>query len=249
MTNCHFGGIFRLASGSAIPEGFLYLQRVVEAITGEKLHALAERLVLKPFGMTRSSFLWEWRFEANRAAPHDDFGTPALGWKFGVGNAAASLQTTAADHGRFLQRVLDGSRLQSGTTQLWLSEEIAIRQARPQALDAESEDVVTGVAWSLGWGLEPAEGTFFHWGNNGPFKAFAIGSLRSQDAAVFFMNGASGLAVLPELVAAALPGARASLRWLDYGRHDVSARRILHMARTQAVTEIWGAIEDAGARC
>ncbi len=40
-------------------EGFLYLQKAVEAITGEKLHILAERLVLGPFEMTRSSFFWE----------------------------------------------------------------------------------------------------------------------------------------------------------------------------------------------
>ena len=50
-------------------EGFLYLQNVVEAITGERLHALAERLVLRPFGMTRSSFVWDWRLDAKRAAP------------------------------------------------------------------------------------------------------------------------------------------------------------------------------------
>jgi CubicO group peptidase (beta-lactamase class C family) len=87
-------------------EGFLYLQKAVEAITGEKIHVLAERLVLQPFAMARSSFIWDWRFDLNRAYPHDAFGRPALGGKPGTGNAAWSLQTTTADFGRFLLGVL-----------------------------------------------------------------------------------------------------------------------------------------------
>lgn len=35
-------------------EGFLYLQRATEAITGEKVHTFVEGLVLGPFGMARS---------------------------------------------------------------------------------------------------------------------------------------------------------------------------------------------------
>ena len=226
-------------------EGFLYLQKAVEAITGEKLHTLAERLVLKPFGMTRSSFVWEWRFDANRAAPHDDFGRPALGRKFGEGNAAASLQTTAADYARFLLRVLDGSLLRPETVQLWRRPHIEVRHAKPQSLGAETKNVATGVAWGLGWGLESKEGTFFHWGDNGTFKAFTIGSVQSRDAMVFFMNGASGLALMPEIVSTLMPGARPSLTWLDYGRHDAPVRRILHAARRCEITATWKKMKDA----
>jgi CubicO group peptidase (beta-lactamase class C family) len=227
-------------------EGFLYLQKAAEALTGEKLHSLAERLVLRPFGMNRSSFVWDWRFDQNRATPHDDFGRPAVSWKPGEGNAAATLQTTAADYARFLLHVLNGSRLRPETSHLWLRPHIEVRHARPQSLESEVEDIATGVAWGLGWGLEPNEGTFFHWGNNGGFKAFTVGSVQSREALVFFTNGASGLALMPELVSALMPGTRPSLTWLDYGRHDTPVRRMLRVARTRGAAAIWKEMEDAG---
>jgi len=220
-------------------EGFLFLQRAVEAVTAEKIDTLMEQLVLRPFAMARSSFVWNWRFDQNRAYPHDDFGNPAVGGKPGEANAASTLQTTAADYAGFLLRVLDGSRLRPETARLWLRPHIDVRHSRPQSLGSDDADVATGVAWGLGWGLEPSEGTFFHWGNNGAFKAFTIGSVRGGDALVFFMNGASGLSIMPELLATLMPGARPSLAWLDYGRHDAPVRCLLRAARERGAAAVW----------
>ena len=68
----------------------------------------------------------------------------------------------------------------------------------------------------------------------------------SRKALVFFMNGESGLSLMPELLTNLLPGHRPSLAWLDYGRHDAPIRRMLRGVRARGVAATWKEIEDAG---
>jgi CubicO group peptidase (beta-lactamase class C family) len=226
-------------------EGYLYLQKSVEAITGQKLHALAEELVLRPFRMTRSGLIWDVRFDGNRAYPHDAFGRPALGYKPGEANAAWSLQTTVSDFIRFLVAVMDGERLTTESAALWLRPHIEVTHAGIQLLAPNKEPLTTGVAWGLGWGLEPEPGTFFQWGDNGTFTAFAIGSIAKRRAVAVFTNGASGLSIMPELLSSFIAGPRPSLAWLDYARNDVPVRRLLREARTRGIEAVWPQMESA----
>ena len=101
------------------------------------------------------------------------------------------------------------------------------------------------MAWGLGWGLEPSNGAFFHWGDNGAYKAFTIGSMRNRSGLACFLNGASGLSIMPELIAAFMPGDHPFLLWLDYGRYDAPVRRLLRAARARGVQAVWQEIEDA----
>jgi CubicO group peptidase (beta-lactamase class C family) len=224
-------------------EGYLYLQKAVEAITAKPAHILVEELVLAPFAMTQSSLIWDFRFDLNRAYPHDDFGRAALSFKPGEANAAWSLQTTAQDFARFLLAVLGGARLKSETAALWLRPHIEVRHKRPQCLGPDDDDLATGVAWGLGWGLEPAKGIFFHWGDINGSRAFTIGSIADRCALVIFTNSAMGFSIMPDLLAQFWPGDRPSLAWLNYPRHDAPGPRLLRAARAQGIAAVWPEIE------
>ena len=226
-------------------EGYLYLQKAVETVTGQKLHTLVEELVFRPLGMTRSSLIWDFRFNDNRAHPHDAFGRPALEYKPGEANAAWSLQTTVSDFARFVVAVLDGEGMSSESAELWLRTEIEVTHPGAQLLAPNKEPLATGVAWGLGWGLEPEAGTFFQWGDNSTYNSFAIASMAERRAVVVFTNGASGLSVMPELLSAFIEGPRPSLVWLDYQRHDAPVRRLLREARARGVEAVWPHMESA----
>jgi CubicO group peptidase (beta-lactamase class C family) len=226
-------------------EGYLYLQKTIEAVIGRKLHTLVEELVFRPLGMSRSSLIWDFRFDENRAYPHDAFGRPALGYKPGEANAAWSLQTTVSDFARFLVAVLDGERLGMESAALWPRPHIEVDHAGIQLLAANNEPRATGVAWGLGWGLETEPGTFFQWGDNGTFNSFAIGSMTEHRAVVVFTNGASGLSIMPELLSAFIAGPRPSLVWLDYVRHDAPVRRLMREARQRGIEAVWPQMESA----
>lgn len=226
-------------------EGFLYLQKAIEAVTGEKLPALAQKLVFEPLGMTRSGFVWQPEFDGNRAYPHDAFGMPALGNKPAEANAAWSLQSSVSDYARFPLAALEGARLKPETARDWLTSHIEIRHRGTQRLEPEVEDAATQVAWGLGWGIEADAGTFFHWGDNGPFTSFTVGSATERTALVIFTNGASGHSIMRELVAEFVPGERASLAWLGYTRHDSPVRRSLRAALANGIESAWPEIEHA----
>jgi CubicO group peptidase (beta-lactamase class C family) len=205
-------------------EGYIWLQRVVETVTGQPFNDVMTRLVFDPLEMHRSSYLWRADFEADYARPHDAELLPGNKRKPAKPLSAATLHTTAADYARFLQAVLSGARLKPDTARQWLAPQIWIRRHCFQCLSADSPDVDQHVAWGLGWGLEPDSGSFFHWGDNGRFKAFVTGSLSDHSAVVVFTNGSNGLAIMPDVINLLIPGDHPAFAWLEYPRNVVSAK-------------------------
>jgi CubicO group peptidase (beta-lactamase class C family) len=205
-------------------EGFVWLQRVVEAISGKPIDAVMQDLVFDPFEMSDSGYVWRPQFDTNYADPHD--ATLVAGTKFKptAANTASSLQTTASDYARFVQTVLSGARLKPATKRLWLEPQMRVRWHRSQCLAPAVPESDQRVAWSLGWGLEPDHGTFFHWGDNGRFKSFAIGSAVHRSAAVVFANGENGMSIMSELIDRLMPGEHPVFKWLDYTRYVANER-------------------------
>src|SRR5579872_2950125 len=189
-------------------EGFVFLQRAVERLTGEPLDATARRLVFEPLGMTRSAFDPAHLFDDEAALAGNTLERNGP-------NAAGSFRTTAHDYALFLKAVVAGEGLKSTTSRAWLEPRTVvpanfINTSNPRSAHQTDPDV----AWGLGWGLETKSGHFFQWGAHNGYLSFAIGSRMEQAALVVLTTGFDGLQCLTQLVERAFPGPRASLAWL-----------------------------------
>lgn len=107
-------------------EGFVYLQKVVEQVTGKSLNDYMTGAVFDPLHMTSSSYVWRPDFDSRTALPHDAAGQPSEKWKPKEANAASSLQTTAGDYALFVEALLNGIGLKPATLREMEKSQIAV---------------------------------------------------------------------------------------------------------------------------
>lgn len=121
-------------------EGYVYLQAVVEHLTGSPLEHVAEAEVFGPLGMQSTGYLWQREddIRARTGARTCSF----EGREFSRAVAAFSLHTTASDYARF---VVD--TLESAVGRVLLTPQVKIDDS---------------LGWGLGWGL--AGDVFWHFG-------------------------------------------------------------------------------------
>lgn len=229
-------------------EGFFYLQRVVEKITGLGLQQFMSERIFQPLGMKQSSYIWRTEYAKTATAGHNNrgqfrpnFGAEAIPkmvelaaqwqkpleiWKceemekalpiidakmpvfpnFMPMNAAASMQTTVTDYAQFLIKMLNPSK----DDKFNLKSETLAEMLKPQT---KINDVLS---WGIGIGLEnqTPNSYFWHWGDNGNFKAFVIGNPAKKWGAVIFTNGRNGHKIWERVVREATNQEFASFFWV-----------------------------------
>src|SRR6516162_9186526 len=78
-------------------EGFVYLAKVVEQVSGKPLNDYMTEAVFQPLGMKNSSYVWRPDYDARTATGHDADGKPTELVKPTEALAASTLNTTAKD--------------------------------------------------------------------------------------------------------------------------------------------------------
>ncbi|MEP7273688.1 MAG: serine hydrolase [Acidobacteriota bacterium] len=214
-------------------EGFVYLSKVIVHVTGEPFDAFMKRMVFVPLGMTSSSYVWQSRYESQKTFPHDTFGVAGIQNRSTAPNAAASLNTTAADYGRFLAAILNGTGPRKETARLMLTPQIKVGQ-RSNSIDRTLGPLSESISWGLGVGLEQtSEGaSLWHWGDNGDSKAYVVASEKPKTGLVVFMNSANGLSIISEIIEQSIGGVHPALKWVDYESYKSPVRTLLRNLRT-----------------
>jgi len=210
-------------------EGFVYLSKVIERVTGEGFNDFMKKTVFDPLGMTSSSYVWQFSYDTLKASPHTGVGTPVSMGKPTKPNAAASLHTTARDYGRFVAAILNGVGLKKETLRQMLTPQVKVDEAGTNMTNRPATNPSATVSWGLGVGLQSTqEGvSFWHWGDNGNTKAYVVAFEKQKLGVVAFANGLNGLSIMPELVDEAIGGQQPALAWLKYESYKSPARLLL----------------------
>jgi CubicO group peptidase (beta-lactamase class C family) len=171
-------------------EGYVLLQRAVEAVTSQPLDQFMTSQVFKPLAMNHSDYVWNERIAQNLLPGTKANGTPRATMDLKSPIAAFSLYTTAADYGKFLVKVLNDDDVMKQLT------------ASPVTVDPS-----LGLSWGLGWGIERDQDDpyIWQWGNNTGYRAFVIASVRTGDGFVMLTNSENGLELAEPMTQKILP--------------------------------------------
>lgn len=172
-------------------EGYVLLQRAVEAVTGQPLDQVMREQVLAPLGMAHSSYRWTPQIAERLLPGTKSDGSPRKVHPLRQPVAAFTLYTTAEDYGRFLVALL--------------SDDAVLRKISDSPVEVDTR---LNLRWGLGWGIEQTgeDAYLWQWGNNPGYRTFAMVSARSGDGLVMLTNSDGGLKLAEPLVKATLPG-------------------------------------------
>ena len=228
-------------------EGIVYLQRVVEQITGKPLDEVMQELVFKPLGMTSSSYLWRDADAPHIAIGHDIDGRPLPPFKATHAIAAASLNTTAKDYARFLVAVANGVGLKAATLRDMETPQIAVDPECTNCTNRIPKRLSQTVFWGLGWGIERTKkgDLLWHWGDNSVFKAFVMLDPKTRSGFVMFANGENGLSLVGDIIDIVVGGEQPALTWLKYDRYDSPAMQLNQVARDRGARAALSELDDA----
>ena len=211
-------------------EGFVYLQKVIEHLSGMPLEDFMKKTVFEPLEMTNSSFVWQQKYDSLKAYAHDSAGGLAGRDESSQANAASSLHTTALDYGKFVSAILQRRGINEATVKEMLRPQVKVDNACAVCFErAASGKFSSTIAWGLGWGLEntPIGNSFWHWGDNGNVKSFVVAFDKSKTGVVIFSNSANGLSIADEIVSSIVGGKQTTLTWLNYEPYNSPTKTLL----------------------
>lgn len=187
-------------------EGYFYLQRVIEKITGKSLEEIANEFLFQQSGLNHSSFVWTDRIDSLISSGHDTSGNFLAKSKYIHSNSAYSLYISAEDYAKFIIEILKANQSLSSL----ISESLVSEMLNPQ-IDVLVRDPIErpGRAlglftyWGPGWAIDStASGKiYYHSGaNRTGFRCYSQFRIDDGSGIVIMTNSLNGTELWTRLI-------------------------------------------------
>ena len=211
-------------------EGFRLLQLAVEEITGRPLDELAVERIFKPFGMTRTGYVWHDSFgDSNVAVGHLNNGAIDKKRKRSQAVAGGSMVTTIADYARFTEQIMQRKGLPENLFEEMTSPQIRIHSVTlfpPVTFETTTENDAIDLSYGLGWGLLscPEGKAFFKEGNGGAWRNYNINFIDRVISIIILINSENGETIYQELIETIIGKTCIPWKWQGYVSVDLKTK-------------------------
>ncbi|HTV65941.1 MAG TPA: serine hydrolase [Bryocella sp.] len=199
-------------------EGILLAQFVVEMVTKKSVNDLMREHIFRPDGMTRTSMVWEERFEGDFANGYDEYGRSLGPERRPRADAAGSMQTTLRDYADLLQAILEGRNPDARVREQMFSPQIEIFEKHEfPSLNTGTTDANKAIrlSYGLGWGLywTPYGEAFFKEGHDEGWRHYTVCFPKTGAGILIMTNSSNGEGMYKELLETLLHNNYTPIEW------------------------------------
>jgi CubicO group peptidase (beta-lactamase class C family) len=178
-------------------EGIALAQMVVETVTRKSVDQLMRENIFEPLGMTRTSMIWQSRFETDFANGYDEHGSSLGPERRRIGDAAGSMQTTLRDYSRFVRAVMDGELLSRKSRARMFAPQVRITSAHEfptLSPETSAANAAIHLSYGLGWGLYWTRygEVFFKEGHDEGWRHYVVCFDRPKAGLLIMTNSSNG---------------------------------------------------------
>jgi len=206
-------------------EGIDLAQFVVETVTNQSLTDLMSQKLFGAIGMSRTSMVWESRFESDFANGYDEYGRSLGPEKRKTPDAAGSMQTTLRDYSALLSAIMRRDVLSTRAAGWMLSPQIQIHSAHQfPSLDPTTSTANDGIglSYGLGWGIytSPYGKAFFKEGHDEGWRHLAL-CFNNGSGILIMTNSSNGEGIFKPLIDAVLGPTFFPFDWENYTPYNL----------------------------
>lgn len=202
-------------------EGMVYLQVVIEKMTGRSLDQLMSDFIFGPLEMKNSAYTFKKEYEKDYSYGHRADGKLYEKDKDNEARAPSTLETTVDDLALFLQGVMQKKVINAASTAQMFSPQINIRSVRqmgPLALKDTTANDHLRLSYGLGWGLleSPYGPGCFKEGHGDGFQHYMILFPEKETGVLIMTNSDNGESIFKELLELSIADKYTPWKWQNY---------------------------------